>query len=154
MTFAPHFTIKELTNSDFAARNGIDNTPTPEIVINLERLSWWLEEFRNQLNKPIIVSSAYRCLLVNTGIGGSKTSAHMKGLAADIVVPDMTALQVARAAANLMHDTGYDQIIHEFGRWCHVGLVDGTPRFELLTARREDGKTIYDRGLNPIENIT
>lgn len=141
MTFAPHFSIQEFTFSEYGIRHGIDNAPTDEILNNLERLSWWLESFREYIGQPIIVSSGYRYQAINTGIGGSRTSAHMRGLAADIVVTRMTPLQVARAAANMMHDHGYDQIIHEFGRWCHIGLTNGVPRYQLLTAKLTDGHT-------------
>jgi zinc D-Ala-D-Ala carboxypeptidase len=150
MSFAPHFSLAELTFSDFAIRHGIDNTPPPDIAANLSRLSWWLEEFRQLLNKPIIVSSGFRCQAVNDGIHGSQTSAHMRGLAADIVVPGMLPLDVAKLAAQVMHGTGYDQIIHEFGRWTHVGLSSTAPRFELFTAKLVKGKTAYSHGLKPI----
>lgn len=146
MKFSPFFTLAELTFSDYATRHGIDNTPPPNIQSNLSTLSWWLDELRNYVSSPIIVSSGYRCPAVNAGIGGSLTSAHMKGFAADITCSKMTPLELATLAADCMTQTGYDQIIHEFGKWVHCGLSP-TPRMQLLTATLSGGKTIYVNGL-------
>ena len=139
-----NFTIEELIFSQTAARNGIDNSPSEDIIINLTRLAWNLQAIRDGLGKPVIVSSGYRCPYLNNAIGGSKTSAHMKGLAADINVPGMTPLDLSIWIAENIPD--YDQVIHEFGRWVHFGLSD-VPRGQLLTAMKEDGKTVYKNGL-------
>lgn len=149
----PHFTLEELTASQTAVRNGIDNSPDDKQLANLTRLAWFLETLRGKLrayykrNLFIIVSSGLRCEELNLVIGGSKTSAHMKGLAADITVPGLTPLEVAKFIANHMADEGFDQVIHEFERWVHVGLCTGLPRYQELTAVRENGKTVYKRGL-------
>jgi hypothetical protein len=147
MNFPPHFTLEEMTRSQTATRNGINNTP--EDLTNLMRMAWYLEELREKLreihpNTYIIVSSGYRCPELNLIIGGSKTSAHMKGLAADISCPHLTPLELSEFIRDNMED--YDQIIHEFGRWVHLGLAE-IPRGELLTATKEGGKTVYKRGL-------
>ena len=116
MSFAPHFSREELIFSQTAARHGIDNTPTEAVEQNLERVSHWLEKLRDYVSRPIIVTSGYRCPELNKKIGGSKTSAHMEGLAADIVVSGVPALEVAQAAANYMAPYGYDQVIYEYDR--------------------------------------
>jgi len=146
MIFAPHFSYEELTFSEYAARHGIDNTPPPDITENLIKLSWWLEELREHVGSPIKVSSGYRCARVNMGIGGSTSSAHMKGLAADISCSGMKPLALAVLASETMFEIGYDQIIHEFGQWVHCGLSP-VPRLELLTAAIVGGKTVYTKGL-------
>ena len=143
MAFAPHFSEQELTFSQTATRLGIDNSIPDELRGNLEKLSWYLEEIRGKINSPIIVSSGFRCETLNDEIGGSHTSAHMKGLAADINVHGVSPLEFANFIAESMK--GYDQIIHEYGRWVHVGLSD-TPRGEKLTAMRENGHTVYKPG--------
>ena len=146
MTFSPHFCYEELTFSEYAARNGIDNTPPPDIIENLIKLSLWLEELRGYAGSPIIVSSGYRCARVNMGIGGSSSSAHMKGFAADITCRNIKPLDLSKLASSAMSSTGYDQIIHEFGQWTHCGL-SLVPRTELLTATLVSGKTVYVKGL-------
>ena len=153
MNFPPHFTLEELTRSQTATRNGIDNTPDEEITANLVKLAWFLESLRGKLRKHyqkrlfIIVSSGYRCETLNLVIGGSKTSAHMKGLAADIHVPRLTSLELAKFINEHMANEEFDQVINEFGRWVHVGLTNGLARMQDLTAMKEDGKTIYKNGL-------
>jgi len=148
--FPTHFSLNELTFSQTAARNEIDNTP-PDLS-NLLRIAWFLETLREKIrliypHAVIIVSSGYRSPELNLIIGGSKTSAHMKGLAADISCPDLTPLELSQFIANNMADEGFDQVIHEFSRWVHVGLCEGLPRYEKLTAVKENGKTVYKLGL-------
>jgi len=85
-----HFSLNELVFSEYAVRHHIDNTPDDEIVANLQMLADGLERCRAVLgNRPMIVSSGYRSPKVNSGIGGSKGSYHMKGLAADFRVVGM-----------------------------------------------------------------
>ena len=86
MNITPHFTLEDMTHSDNAIRHGIANTASPEIIANLTRLCGVLEKFRSYIGHPIKVSSGYRNHAVNQLAGSSDTSAHTKGLAADIEV--------------------------------------------------------------------
>lgn len=153
MKFPPHFSLEELIRSQTATRNNIDNSPDDKQLNNLVRLAWFLESLRMRVRMMrgkrivLIVSSGFRCEELNLIIGGSKTSAHMQGLAADITCPDLTPLELAEFIRDNMADEGYDQVIHEFERWVHVGLCDGLPRYEELTAAKENGKTAYKKGL-------
>ena len=80
-----YFTHSELTHSDTAVSLGIDNTATPSVVKNLERLvSRVLDPLREAWGSPIIVTSGYRCEELNARVGGVKTSYHLRGMAADI----------------------------------------------------------------------
>lgn len=153
MNYPPHFSEEELTRSQTATRNEIDNSPDDDAKVNLVRLAWFLESLREKLrnhykrNLFIIISSGYRCPELNLIIGGSKTSAHMKGLAADITCPGLTPLELANFIARNMEDEEYDQVIHEFERWVHVGLSSDVNRLQELTAIKENGKTVYKLGL-------
>lgn len=153
MKFPPHFSLEELTRSQTAARHGIDNTPNEQEKSNLLRLAWFLESLRSRLRMIhggsiyITVSSGFRCEELNSKIGGSKTSAHMIGLAADINCPRLTPLELSQFISKNMADEGFDQVIHEFERWVHIGLCEGNPRYQELTAVKENGKTIYKKGL-------
>jgi len=133
MNLTPHFTLEELTFSQRAAREGIDNTPDAQALRNLERTAEMLEQVRALLGgAPVVVSSGYRSQVVNHLEGGSDTSAHMRGLAADFAAPRFgTPLEICRAIvrAGLM----FDQLIHEYGRWVHIGLSETSPRRQLLT---------------------
>ena len=144
MQLTKHFTLEEFTESATATRLGIDNDPSPEILSNLFLLASTMEEVRALLDKPITISSGYRSPKLNKAIGGSKTSAHMQGLACDFVCrafgsPLAVATEIAESTIQ------FDQLIYE-GTWVHLGLSDN-PRRELLTARRIDGKTHYLQGI-------
>ena len=95
-----YFTIEELTKSDTATRRGIDNTPTEEVKKNLTTLvDQVLDPLRAAWGAPIVVNSGYRCPALNEAVGGSKTSDHMTGRAADIEAADRTAASNARLFA-------------------------------------------------------
>lgn len=122
MNLSPHFTLEEMILSQEAIRRGIDNTPSPDVVDRLKRTAQGLEAVRVRLGcAPVIVNSGYRCSELNNAIGGSKTSQHMTGEAADIICPRFgSPVEIATA----LRDSGieYDQLILEFGRWVHVSF--------------------------------
>jgi hypothetical protein len=136
-----HFTLDELIVSQAAARRGIDNAPAPEIVRNLRRLAVLLERVRRLLGgTPILVSSGYRCPELNTVVGGSKTSAHLAGLAADFTAPGYgNVYEVARKISR--SNIRYDQLIYEYGAWIHVGLAPARrkPRRQNLSIFKGTG---------------
>ena len=130
-----HFTLEELISSQVAARKNIDNSPPTAVSKNLKLLAALLEDIRTLLgNHPVVVSSGYRCPALNQEVGGALNSYHMDGLAADFTVPSYgTPLQTARAIAS--SGIVYDQLIHEFGTWVHIGLprAGADPRHENLS---------------------
>lgn len=134
MNLTPHFTLAEMTFSDTALRRGIDNTPPPAVLAELQKTAQMLEHIRSILGGASIrVTSGYRCLAVNRAIGSSDTSAHLLGMAADIQVPDYgEPLKVAREIASYAASLDFDQVIWEFGAWTHVGRR-ANPRRQLLT---------------------
>ena len=101
-------------------------------------------------NNAIHVTSGYRSPRLNQMVGGSKNSMHTQGLAADILCPAFgPPLAVCRAIAT--SGIPAHQIIHEFGRWCHVGFApEGhAARNELLTIA--NAATGYELGLRSVE---
>jgi len=137
MNLSPNFTLEELTASETAARNGLDNTPGPIAMKNLERLAAFLEEVRKVLGKPVVISSGYRGPEVNAHVGGQKASQHLVGCAADIKVPGMTPDAVCRAIK--ASDLQYDQLIREFDSWTHISIPNeegSTPRGQTLIIDR------------------
>ena len=137
MNLSEHFTFEELTASETAARQGLDNTPGPIAQQNLVRLANFLEEVRKVLGKPISINSAYRGPEVNAAVKGSKNSQHLVGCAADIKVPGMTPDQVVRAI--IASKLQYDQLIREFDSWTHVSIPNeegSTPRGQTLIIDR------------------
>jgi len=55
----------------------------PDIIYHIQRL----QEFRNWYNRPMIINSGYRTPEHNRAVGGATNSMHMKGIAADIALP-------------------------------------------------------------------
>lgn len=123
MNLSPHFTLEELTRSEIADRFNIDNAPKEQgILDNLKLLAEELENVRDLLNNPIRINSAYRCLSVNDKLGSKPTSAHTKGLAADLTCSGYgTPRDVVAAIAR--SNLEYDQVILEFDRWVHYAIA-------------------------------
>ncbi|MCX6120111.1 MAG: D-Ala-D-Ala carboxypeptidase family metallohydrolase [Ignavibacteriales bacterium] len=141
MILTKHFTLEEMIVSEYAARNGIKNTPSEAATQNLTLLCRKvLEPLRMIVQKPIIIMSGYRSKKVNAAIGGSSTSQHMKGQAADFIVIGMTIEEVFKIVAGQFP---YDQLIQEFGQWVHVSYKEPM-RNEKLLAKRVNGKTKYE----------
>lgn len=129
-----YFKLAEFINSATANRLGIDNMPTFEIVDNLNRLADYLDGIREKLGKPILVSSGYRCPMLNKAVGGVSNSQHLKGLAADVVCADMESLEKV-----LREIGGFDQLIKEHRKgstsfWFHISVCsrNGKPRNQII----------------------
>ncbi len=151
MRLSKNFTLDEFTQSQTAERFGIDMHPPELIVDNIRRLvQGCLQPLRDEAG-PIYISSGYRPLELNTRIGGSKTSAHVKGNAVDFSVTNMTPFDVCELVIAM--ELPFDQIIHEFGRWTHLGVAD-VLRGEKLTAYRKDGKVRYVNGIMRMEELS
>lgn len=148
-----HFSLAEMTVSAMAARKGLPNDPPAAAVLNLEQLcSKLLEPIRSIIGSPITVLSGYRSPLINELVGGSKTSAHLSGHAADINAYGYgSARELAKKLVQELktRNIPFDQIILEFDQWVHVGRVGpgGAQRHQVLTAKKIAGRTRYFEGL-------
>lgn len=144
MNLSAHFTLEELTHSEIAIRKGLDNTPDAEAQQNLQDLANALERVRALLGVPMRINSAYRSPKVNAAVGGSSTSAHMSGQAADFTASDFgTPQEICRAIE--ASDLAFDQLIWE-GTWVHFG-IRGDMRRQVLTAHFGNGRTTYTQGI-------
>lgn len=122
-----HFTLEELTVSDTAKKQGLNNAPNDEALDNLKRLADFLEQVRTLFNKSILINSAYRGPEVNAAVGGTKKSDHMDGRAADIRVIGVSVDDVVKKI--IASDLGYDKVIKEFadsksGGWTHLSIPE------------------------------
>jgi hypothetical protein len=144
VNLSEHFTLEELTVSEVALRKGIDNTPNAEVIANLTELAGFLEKVRDLLGVPMHINSAYRGPKVNAAVGGSTTSAHMTGQAADFVAPQFgTPQEIAKHI--IESEIQFDQLIYE-GTWVHFG-IRGDMRRQVLTAHFDGGKATYTQGI-------
>tara|TARA_R110000868_G_scaffold13422_1_gene62734 strand:- start:993 stop:1424 length:432 start_codon:yes stop_codon:yes gene_type:complete len=130
MKLTPHFSLEELTVSETAARKGLDNYPKPDIITELTKLALFLEDVRTLLGQAIQINSGYRSPEVNTSVGGSKTSQHCKGQAADIRVKDVSPDKVMQAL--IKSDLQFDQLIREYDSWTHISIADKPRRQALI----------------------
>tara|TARA_R110000824_G_scaffold65226_4_gene170045 strand:- start:10030 stop:10554 length:525 start_codon:yes stop_codon:yes gene_type:complete len=145
-----HVSAKEGTYSRTAIRKGIKNDPPPEALncmINISELLF--EPLREYVGGPIKITSFYRCKKLNTTIGGSRTSQHIKGQAMDI--DDTFGYKTnAEMYHYIKGHLEFDQLIWEFGDdnnpdWLHVSFVTHRKNRKRLTVayRDEEGKTRY-----------
>jgi len=152
MNLSANFSLKELTKSDTATRLGIDNTPDDEAIDNLKTLcDKVLQPVRDHFGKTVTVNSAYRSPESNAAVGGSKTSDHCKGQAADI---EIAGIPNAELAQWIMDNLDYTQLILEFytqgvpdSGWVHVSYDPNNLKKQELTAVKVAGKTQYLNGL-------
>jgi len=84
----------------------------PDTLINLDHVAK-LQKLRDDLNASIHINSAYRCPEHNKAVGGETHSQHMIGNATDIVIADMTPLEVQDACESRFDGLGrYDNFTH------------------------------------------
>lgn len=144
-----HFTLAQFVNSRTAKVKGISNKPQKRVVKNLKLLAINLEKVRGLLGFPIVISSCYRSKALNTAVGGSKTSHHMRGLAVDFRCDRFgTPYRVCKTIAE--SDIEFDQLIHEYGRlrkdqWVHLGFGP-KKRCQILTICASEN--LYREGLH------
>ena len=127
-----YFTIEEMTKSSTAKANGIDNTPSEEGVLKLQKLiEAVLDPLREWYGKPIKVNSGYRCEALNKAIGGAKSSQHMLGEAADITVGSKE--ENKKLFDYIKDNLEFDQLINESDfSWVHVSYREGRLRKQVL----------------------
>jgi zinc D-Ala-D-Ala carboxypeptidase len=116
-----HFTFAELTHTDH--RDFLDEQADAPAQIrqNLVHLALDLLEPARSLCGPLRVNSAYRCRGLNGAIGGSRTSRHMDGLAADVFPLTMHIVDAYERI--LQSSVPYDQLILEWSHWIHIGAA-------------------------------
>lgn len=109
-----HFRLVEFTRSATAIRCGIDNNPHATIIMALQALCINVLEPLRERFGVIRITSGYRCKLLNEEIGGSRTSQHMLGEAADIHVGSR---EVAMKMFNfVVNNLTFDQMLVEMKR--------------------------------------
>ena len=147
-----NFSLHEMCKSETALRMGFDNTPDEEATENLRLLcEKVLQPVRDHFGKGVKVNSSYRSPESNAAVGGSKTSDHCRGMAADIEIPGVANADLAQW---IMDNLDYTQLILEFytpgipdSGWVHVSYDPNNLKKQELTATKVAGKTQYLPGL-------
>ena len=152
MNLSANFTLKELTKSDTATRLGLENSPDEATIENLKLLCQEvLQPIREHFGKSVTVNSGFRSPESNAAVGGSKTSDHCLGRAADIEIDGVPNPELAQW---IMDNLDYTQLILEFytqgqpnSGWVHVSYDPSNLKNQELTAVKVAGKTQYLNGL-------
>ena len=136
MKLSDNFTLSELIRSKTAQKRGIKNEPNEEIIFALKSLCKnVLQKIRNKVRKQlkqdavVHVESGYRCKALNKAVGGSKTSQHLVGQAADFWIPNLNIWKTFEYIVT-ESNINFDKIVGEFLRldekgkpqigWIHV----------------------------------
>ena len=130
-----YFTLRELTFSKLAQDHDIDNTPDAKTLETLKYTASQLDKVRELLNKPVNISSGYRCLQVNRRIGSKDTSQHLNGEAVDFKC-ELFGNPKKVFDAIKASDIPFDQLILEFNSWVHISFVKNGGRRECLIIDR------------------
>ena len=147
-----NFSLHELTKSETALRMGFDNTPgeaeTEALRLLAEKV---LQPVRDHFGKGVKCNSGFRSAESNQAVGGSRTSDHCLGRAADIEIPGVPNAELAQW---IMDNLEYTQLILEFytpgipdSGWVHVSYDPNNLKKQELTAMKVAGKTQYVPGL-------
>lgn len=111
-----YFSIAEFLHSDAAEKHQVSNIPSDEellkVLTNIKALvNNVLDPLRAIIGRPIIITSGYRSQQVNELVGGSKTSQHLTGKAADIHVQGYTPQQMDVVYQTIQMGFDFDQLI-------------------------------------------
>ena len=137
---SPHFTLAEMCHTD---HRGINNMPDQDSLLHLVTLcNNYLEPIRDEFG-PLLVTSGFRCKLLNDQIGGVHSSAHTLGCAADFISLQWNLDEVFDWIHRSTLD--FDQVIYEHsdedGDWIHIGMLrpgyEKKPRHEVLKYDKE-----------------
>jgi zinc D-Ala-D-Ala carboxypeptidase len=127
-------------------RRGIDNKPNDIQLRNMQRVAIKIYELVKKVVPSCIVSSFFRCEILNKAIKGAKNSQHVTGEAIDIDSDGFNASIFFYIKNNLE----FDQLIWEFGTanepdWVHASYKESGNRKEILRAVKIGGKTVYKK---------
>lgn len=111
-----YFHLAEFLISEAAEKCQVRNIPEDEellaVLNNINALvENILDPLRAMIGRPIIITSGYRCQRVNELVGGSKTSQHLSGKAADFYVQGYTSQQMDVVYQTIQMCYDFDQLI-------------------------------------------
>lgn len=154
---SPHFSLKEMTDSQTAVRYGIANVPSEQEIENLRRLcQGTLEPLREALQLPVVITSGFRTKALNDKLAhSSERSQHMQGQAADLYIGSGLTVQgsglsrrelLIKAFREILQNPkiDYDQLIL-YPNFIHVSYVSKERNRHNILKARSDGKLGYGK---------
>lgn len=147
IVISDHFSMEEVIFSETAERRGINNSLPQSLIPVVKNTASNMEDVRNLLGHPIHVNSWYRCPSLNTAVGSSLTSQHIKGEAVDFICPAFgTPLSICKKILSASSTIKFDQLILEHS-WVHISFCSNpgaVNRREVLSLLNSGG---YSYGL-------
>ena len=143
MKLSKNFSLSEFEQSSTANKLHISNKIPEDFIPNVQQLvDNVLQPVRSNFG-PVIVTSGYRCALLNEVVGGSKTSEHLEAKAADFIVVGVSNKEIAEW---IRDNCEFNQLILEYNKWvhCSYSLVNSK---RVSTAESNFGVTRYLDGL-------
>ena len=145
-----NFALSEMVKSATAERLNVDNSPSDIHLVNLTHLAIHiLQPVRDKFG-VITINSGYRSPALNAKVGGSKTSQHCNGQAADFESFSTPHPDLAKWIANNLE---FDQLILEFydgvnpnSGWVHCSYNLMGNRRKILTALKTKNGVVYKNG--------
>ena len=145
-----NFALSEMVKSATAERLNVDNSPSDIHLVNLTHLAIHiLQPVRDQFG-VITINSGYRSPALNAKVGGSKTSQHCNGQAADFESFSTPNPDLAKWIAK---NLDFDQLILEFydgvnpnSGWVHCSYNLMGNRKKILTALKTKNGVVYKNG--------
>ena len=124
MKLSDNFTLAEYLHSATANKYGFTEqyNPPANILANIRRINKYVERIREEMNRPLRITSGYRCKRVNDKVGGVGNSMHLDALAVDIAynsIPDALKLVDAGIKAG----------------FTRIGLGNGFIHFDLKPSK-------------------
>ena len=120
------------TVAEFACKDGSD----PVFVDS--SLAALLQKIRDHFGRPVVITSGYRTAAHNAAVGGSKSSQHLLGRAADFYVEGVDVATVAAYAETLLPGRGgigrYPKDAKHPTRktgWVHIDTRAGKSRWSM-----------------------
>ena len=139
ISLSPHFTLQELT----ATKRKLQNKPDANAVARLRLLcNHVLEPLRELYGAPLYVNSGYRSRELNAAVGGTRSSQHVLGEAADITTGTLEGnRRLLGLALEHARELGFDQLIAEkcntygYPRWLHISYSDRKRRQQFIVTK-------------------
>ena len=134
MKLSENFTLEEMISSSTASKRNIPNLPEHEQIANLRRLCIEiLQPVRNAFGKPLTVTSGFRSQALNKAVGGSLSSQHLQGEAADLVSRDNKKLWSTIIGMIKSGEIEVGQLINEKNlKWIHISLPSERHHNQIL----------------------
>lgn len=146
MQITQHFSLEEFCATQ---HRGINNMLPDALFEHARQTCEMLERIREYLSQkaqrdvPITLSSGYRCLPLNKAVGSSDTSDHVQAWAADWTAPAYgTPYTISLALSAVVNQLEIGQLIHEFGRWVHVGVPKPPKAYNRIITLDKNGTQV------------